>query len=71
MFSTESCELSIPKTVHSKRESVSIAPAIIRKHIETATLLNNASQSTFESPTLEQTSTRVSSTIMAGKFFRR
>lgn len=67
MFSTESCELSIPKTVHSKRESASITPATaVRKHVDTATLINNVSQSTFESPALEQTSTRVSSTIMSG-----
>jgi hypothetical protein len=67
MFTADSCELTLPKSVHTKRESASIVQLPINKHVETTTLMNNTSQSTFDSPTLEPTCTRVSSTIMSGK----
>jgi hypothetical protein len=62
MFTAASCEPTIPKPVHSKRESSSIV-----NQIDTTTLINNTSTSTIESVVLEAPSSRVSSTIMGGK----
>ncbi|RCH86582.1 hypothetical protein CU098_009906, partial [Rhizopus stolonifer] len=60
MFKTTSYEPSLPDTIHLRRETVPV------KHLDTTTLVNNTSAFTFEPFPLETTSTRVSSTIMAG-----
>jgi hypothetical protein len=74
MFTTNSCEPTLPKSIHSKkREPASIVNQQPKVIIDTTTLINNTSTSTIESPinTLEEgaaCSTRVPSTIMiAGK----
>jgi hypothetical protein len=72
MFTTDGCEPTLPKSIHLKRESSSIVSqqTKVNKHIDTTTLINNISTSTIDSsPILENSSTRVSSTIMTGKFF--
>jgi len=62
-----SSEPTIPKAVHQKSRD---SPSIISeqqsyKHIDTTALINNNSSSSLDE-VLEVTSTRVSSTIIAG-----